>query len=59
MHTTAPSESGFTLVEIAIVILIVAILLGYTVALFPKQQELKKYRAVEKEMDEIIAAIVG
>jgi prepilin-type N-terminal cleavage/methylation domain-containing protein len=39
-----PSESGFTLVEIAIVLLVVAVLLGYTVALFPKQQELKKYR---------------
>jgi prepilin-type N-terminal cleavage/methylation domain-containing protein len=38
-----PSESGFTLVEIAIVLLVVAVLLGYTVALFPKQQELKKY----------------
>jgi len=29
------------------------------VALFPKQQELKQYREVEREMDEIIAAIVG
>ena len=59
MRTTSQSESGFTLVEIAIVLLIVAILLGYTVALFPKQQELKKYRAVEQEMDQIIGAIVG
>lgn len=54
-----PSESGFTLVEIAIVLLVVAVLLGYTVALFPKQQELKKYRAAEQEMDQIIGAIVG
>ena len=59
MRTTSPSESGFTLVEIAIVLLIVAILLGYTVALFPKQQELKKYRQAEQEMDRIIGAIVG
>ena len=59
MSTTAPSESGFTLVEIAIVLLIVGVLLGYTAALLPKQQELKKYRAVEQEMDQIIAAIVG
>jgi prepilin-type N-terminal cleavage/methylation domain-containing protein len=52
-------QSGFTLVEVAIVLLIVSILLGYTVALFPRQQELKQYRAVEREMDELIEAIVG
>ena len=52
-------QSGFTLIEIAIVLLIVSILLGYTVALFPKQQELKRYQAVEREMDNVIAAIVG
>lgn len=52
-------QTGFTLIEIAIVLLIVTILLGYTVALFPRQQELKQYRAVDREMDEIIAAIVG
>jgi len=52
-------QNGFTLVEIAIVLLIVTILLGYTVALFPRQQELKQYREVDREMDEIIAAIVG
>lgn len=53
------NQSGFTLVEIAIVLLIVAILLGYTVALFPRQQDLKKYRAVDVEMDQIIEAIIG
>ena len=52
-------QKGFTLIEIAIVLLIVTILLGYTVALFPRQQELKQYRAVDREMDEVIAAIVG
>ena len=35
--TMKPIQSGFTLVEIAIVLLIVTILLGYTVALFPRQ----------------------
>ena len=50
---------GFTLIEIAIVLLIVTILLGYTVALFPIQQELKQYRAAEKEMSEVLQAIVG
>ena len=59
IENTRTNQSGFTLVEIAIVLLIVTILLGYTVALFPKQQELKQYREVEREMDEIIAAIVG
>ena len=52
-------QSGFTLIEIAIVLLIVTILLGYTVALIPRQQEIKQYRDVERKMDEVIAAIVG
>ena len=59
MVNTRANQTGFTLIEIAIVLLIVTILLGYTVALFPRQQELKQYRAVEQEMDDIIAAIVG
>ena len=54
-----PGQKGFTLIEIAIVLLIVTILLGYTVALFPKQQEIKRYRDVDREMDQVIAAIVG
>jgi prepilin-type N-terminal cleavage/methylation domain-containing protein len=53
------NQQGFTLIEIAIVLLIVTILLGYTVALFPRQQELKQYRAVNQEMEQIIAAIIG
>jgi prepilin-type N-terminal cleavage/methylation domain-containing protein len=53
------SQSGFTLVEIAIVLLIVTILLGYTVALFPRQQQLKQYRALNLEMDRVIEAIIG
>jgi len=52
-------QKGFTLIEIAIVLLIVSILLGYTVALLPKRQELKQFRAAEHEMDEIIATLVG
>ncbi|MCP4335441.1 MAG: type II secretion system protein [Gammaproteobacteria bacterium] len=52
-------QTGFTLVEIAIVLLIVTILLGYTVALFPRQQQLKQYRAVDRQMDEVIEAIIG
>ncbi|MFT5400165.1 MAG: prepilin-type N-terminal cleavage/methylation domain-containing protein [Gammaproteobacteria bacterium] len=52
-------QQGFTLVEIAIVLLIVTILLGYTVAMFPRQQELKQFRAADAQMDEVVAAIVG
>jgi len=40
--TVKSPQSGFTLVEIAIVLLIVTILLGYTVALFPRQQQLAR-----------------
>jgi prepilin-type N-terminal cleavage/methylation domain-containing protein len=54
-----PTQTGFTLIEVAIVLIIVSILLGYTVALFPRQQELKQYRAVERQMDEVIAAVIG
>jgi len=53
------TQTGFTLVEVAIVLLIVGILLGYTVALFPRQQELKQYRAVDRQMDEVIEAVIG
>ena len=53
------TQTGFTLVEIAIVLLIVSILLGFTVALLPQQQELKQYRAVKRQMDEIVEAIIG
>jgi prepilin-type N-terminal cleavage/methylation domain-containing protein len=52
-------QTGFTLIEIAIVLLIVTILLGYTVAMFPIQQELKQYRQVNREMDEIIQHLIG
>ncbi len=52
-----PYSSGFTLIEIAIVLLVVAIILGYTLAMLPIQQELKQYRQADKEMDEIIDSL--
>jgi len=52
-------QDGFTLIEIAIVLLVVTILLGYSVAMFPKQQELKQYRAVEAEMESIIDHLIA
>lgn len=54
-----PGQKGFTLIEIAIVVLIVSILLGYTVAFIPRQQELKQYRQADQEMDEIINRLIG
>ncbi len=52
-------QSGFTLIEIAIVLIIVSILLGYTLAMFPIQQELKQYRSADAEMDEIINELIA
>ena len=59
MKSSNRNIKGFTLVEIAIVLLIVTILLGYTVAMFPIQQDLKKYRQVDREMDEIIEHLIA
>ncbi len=56
MNKFGTDQTGFTLVEIAIVLLIVTILLGYTVAMFPRQQELKQYRAVDRQMDEVMVS---
>ncbi len=53
------NQTGFTLVEIAIVLVVVSVLLGYTVALFPLQQELKQYRNAEAEVDKIINSLIG
>jgi len=52
-------QSGFTLIEIAIVLLIVTIVLGYSVAMLPLQQELKQYRNADTEMDSIIEHLVA
>lgn len=52
-------QQGFTLIEIAIVLLIVSILLGYSVALFPVQQDLKKYRKLDRDMDNIVSHLIG
>ena len=53
------NQKGFTLVEIAIVLLIVTILLGYSVAMLPVQQELKQYRQVENEMKDIVDHLIA
>lgn len=52
-------QRGFTIIEIAMVLLVVSVLLGYTVAMFPVQQELKQYRKVNAEMQGIMDALTG
>ena len=52
-------QAGFTLIEIAFVLVIVTILLGYTVAMLPLQQELKQYRHVKAEMDSAIEHLIA
>ena len=59
MNKFGTAQTGFTLVEIAIVLLIVTILLGYSVAMFPLQQELKQYRHVQAEMDSVIGHLIA
>jgi len=59
MDLNTRQQTGFTLIEITIVVLIVSILLGFTVALIPKQQELRRYKEAGREMDKILDAIVG
>ncbi len=50
-------NSGFTLIEIAIVLIIVTILLGYTMAMVPVQQDIKQYRQADAEMNRIIESL--
>ena len=57
MNSRSQISKGFTIIEVTIVLLIVSIILGYTVALFPVQQELKQYRQANEEMDRIIEAL--
>lgn len=59
MVSVTDIQRGFTLVEIALVLLVVSILLGYSVALFPHQQELRQYRAAETEMETIIEGLIA
>ena len=58
-ENTRINQAGFTLLEITIVVVIVSILLGFTVALIPKQQELRRYKEADREMDKIIDTLIG
>ena len=57
MNNRALKNSGFTLIEIAIVLVVLTILLGYTMAMVPVQQELKQYQQANKEMDLILESL--
>jgi prepilin-type N-terminal cleavage/methylation domain-containing protein len=59
MEKVAKFQKGFTLIEIAIVVLILSILMGTAVTIIPKQQEISRYRAADREMDKIIDTIIG
>jgi len=59
MDLSTRQHKGFTLLEVTIVVLIVSILLGFTVAIIPKQQELRRYNEADREMDKIIDTIIG
>ena len=59
MYSVSRMERGFTIVEVAITVMIIAIILGYSVAMFPVQQELKQYRHAEAEMDALIEQLVA
>ncbi len=52
-------QRGFTLIEIAITLVVVTILFGYSVAMFPMWQELKQYRQAERDMDDIVESLIG
>jgi len=58
-ENTRINQTGFTLLEVTVVVVIVSILLGFTVALIPKQQELKRYKEADREMDKIIDTLIG
>ena len=62
MRTVAPLKSrlhGFTLVEIAVVLLIVALLLGGLVPTLSGQIEQRRARETSKQLDEIKEALIG
>ena len=59
MQRSAKNQKGFTLLEVTVVVVIESLLLSFTVALIPRQQELRQYREADREMDKILDAIIG
>ena len=57
MQNTRSIQAGFSLVELVIVLLVGAILLGTTLAIFSIQRELGQYKEADREMDKILDKI--
>lgn len=57
--TPAPSFRGFTLVELAVVLMIVALLIGGMVMPLAAQQEVRARQDTERQLQEIREALIG
>lgn len=58
-HSTPPLQQGFTLVEMAIVLLIIGLLLGGLIPTLSAQMESQRISETRKQMDEIQQALIG
>lgn len=58
-HATKSLQLGFTLVEMAIVLLIIGLLLGGLLPTFTAQMESQRISKTRKQMDEIQQALIG
>ena len=59
MNSRLHNQQGFTLVELAIVLMIVALLLGGMLLTLGSQDELRKIRDTQKTLEEANSALVG
>lgn len=59
MKTTIAREQGFTLVEMAMVLVIVGLLLGGGLTVLSTQIEQQKVKGTERQLDEIKEALIG
>jgi type II secretory pathway pseudopilin PulG len=59
MQNSRLFQTGFSLAELAIVLFVVAVLVGTTLATISTQQELRQYKEADREMDKILDVIVG
>lgn len=58
-HAPHPQQQGFTLVEMAIVLLIIGLLLGGLIPTLSAQMESQRISETRKQMDDIQQALVG
>jgi len=59
MKNSRINQTGFSLAELAIVLFIVAVLVGTTLAISSVQRELAQYKEVDREMDKILEKVIG